>query len=456
MSILTTGWSRKGSFRGGVHPVGRKQLAADSPIDVIPTPSEVVIALMQHIGAACEAVVAPRTKVAIGQMIGKSGGFVSAPVHASIAGTTAAESAATLPNGQHVPVIPIKAGDQPITGQSIWDDIFGGEWPTKNLKPHDPAQIVQAVHDAGIVGQGGAAFPTHVKLTRNKARPIDVVLINGCECEPYLTADYRLMIQAPLPIVCGALLSAQAAGAQRVIVAIEDNKLMAVEIVRRAARGTDVEVVALPTKYPMGGERQTVRATLNRIVPTGGLPLDVGVVVLNVATAAAVARAVLRARPLTHRVVAVSGAGIAHPRNLLVPIGISYAALVDYCGGLRPQAARVVAGGPMMGFALGDLNSPVTKGTSGVTVLTEDDVRQPAETNCVRCGRCADVCPLRLVPTRIALACRQQDWEQAKRYYIDACMECGCCGYVCPAGIPLVQLIRMGKAQMPGSQATGN
>lgn len=451
MSTLITGWRRKDSFRGGVHPRGRKQLAADSPIDVIPTPSEVVLPLSQHIGAPCEAVVEPRTEVAIGQMLGKSGGFVSAPVHASIAGTTAAASVATLPNGRHVPAIPIKAGDQPITGQSIWDDIFGGDWPTKNLKPYGPAQIVEAVHDAGIVGQGGAAFPTHVKLTRNEARPVDVVLINGCECEPYLTGDYRLMIQAPGPIVCGALLSAQAAGAQRVVIAIEDNKPMAVEIVRRAARATDVEVVALPTMYPMGGEKQTVRAALNRIVPTGGLPLDVGVVVVNVGTAAAVARAVLRGKAFTHRVVTVSGDGIAHPRNLLVPIGISYAALIDYCGGLAANAARVVAGGPMMGFALGDLNSPVTKGTSGVTVLTDNDVRCPAETNCVRCGRCADVCPLRLVPTRIALACRHRDWDQAKRYYVDACMECGCCAYTCPAGIPLVQLMRMGKAQMPRS-----
>ncbi len=449
MSMLLARWRQKGSFRGGVHPAGCKQLTADSPIDIMPTPPEVAIPLIQHIGAPCEAVVERGTEVSIGQMLGKSGGFVSAPVHASIAGKTAATSVATLPNGRHVPVIPIKAGDQPITGQSIWDDVFGGEWPTKNLKPHDPEQIVEAVHDAGIVGQGGAAFPTHVKLTRNKDRPTDVVLINGCECEPYLTADYRLMIQAPSPIICGALLAAQAVGAERVIVAIEDNKPMAVETVRRSARGTDVEVVALPTKYPMGGEKQTVRAVLDRIVPTGGLPLDVGVVVLNVGTVAAVARAVLRRRPLTHRVVTVSGDGIAHPRNLLVPIGISYAALIDYCGGLKAGARRVVAGGPMMGFALGDLNSPVTKGTSGVTVLTESDVRQPVETTCVRCGRCADLCPLRLVPTRIALACRQQDWEQAKRYYISACMECGCCGYTCPAGIPLVQLIRTGKAQMP-------
>ena len=205
----------------------------------------------------------------------------------------------------------------------------------------------------------------------------------------------------------------------------------------------------MTTKYPMGGEKQTLIAALGRIVPTGGLPLDVGVVVINVGTLAAVARAVLRGKALTHRIVTVSGAGIAEAKNLLVPVGIAYGELIESCGGLRPQAARVVAGGPMMGFTLANLDTPVTKGTSGLTVLTHSDVRRAAETACVRCGRCVDVCPLNLMATKIALACRHEDWDLARRHHILACMECGCCGYVCPASIPLVQLIRAGKAKMP-------
>ena len=198
----------------------------------------------------------------------------------------------------------------------------------------------------------------------------------------------------------------------------------------------------------MGGERQTIPAVLKREVPTGGLPLDVGVVVINVGTAAAIARAVLRGKPLTHRVVSVSGAGIVQSKNLLVPVGITYSELIEFCGGLKADAEMVIAGGPMMGFALGELDTPVTKGTSGITVLTHKEVRKAAETPCVRCGRCVDVCPLHLVPTKMAMAARGGDWELARRYHLQVCCECGCCGYICPAGIPLVQLIRYGKVQL--------
>ena len=278
---------------------------------------------------------------------------------------------------------------------------------------------------------------------------MDTVLLNGSECEPYLTADYRVMVEAPQPIVTGALLAARAVGASSVIVGIEDNKPAAVEAMQRAADGTGVRVVAVKTKYPMGGEKQLIPAILGREVPTGGLPLDVGVVVMNVGTAAAVARAVVRGKSLTHRIVTVSGAGITTPKNLLVPVGISYGELIDYCGGLRPDADRIVVGGPMMGFTLGDVKAPVTKGTSGITVLTTDEVREQERRACVRCGRCVDVCPLNLVPTKIAMASRHGDWDVAGQYHMMACMECGCCAYICPSRIPLVQLIRMGKAQAP-------
>ncbi len=446
----TTEVPGKRSFARGVHPDDKKKFSAGVPVEVLPTPKSVLIPLSQHIGAPCKATVKPKAEVAVGDVVGDSEAFVSAPVHASVAGTTAAATVVTLPNGQHVGAIPITAAEaQSLSGQALWNDIYGGQWAMDSVDSFEPAQISQAVRAAGIVGMGGATFPTHVKFARNPEKPIDTLIINGCECEPYLSSDYRLMLESPQPIISGALLAGRAVGAERIIVAIEDNKLDAIETMLSAAYGTGVEVVGVHTRYPMGGERQLIVAVMAREVLTGGLPLDVGVVVVNVATAAAVARAVLRKKPLTHRIISVTGEGVVSPKNLLVPVGTSYAALIDYCGGMTDEASRVISGGPMMGFALGDLETPVTKGTSGVVVLTEAQTRKAEETACVRCGRCVDVCPLGLVPTRIALAVRKKDWELARRYYLTACCECGCCAYVCPAEIPLVQLIRAGKAGMP-------
>jgi electron transport complex protein RnfC len=242
------------------------------------------------------------------------------------------------------------------------------------------------------------------------------------------------------------LLAGRATGAEEIIIGIEDNKPRAIDVMREAAAGTGIKIAVTKTKYPQGSEKQLIMAVLKREVPLGGLPLDVGVAVSNVSTVAAIARAVLRGQPLTHRVVTVTGAGIAQPKNLLVPIGISLGELIDYCGGLTEDAARMVAGGPMMGFAFTNRDAPVTKGTSGLTVLTHDDVRKAEETACIRCGRCVDVCPMNLVPTKLALACRHQDLDLAQKYSIMACFECGSCAYICPASIPLVQLMRTGKA----------
>jgi electron transport complex protein RnfC len=432
-----------------VHPPDNKHFAAEAKIEVLPTPATVTIPLLQHTGAPCKNLTKPRQQVAWGEKIGESEAFVSAPVHASVAGTTKMATSTTLPNGRHVQAVPIQAGDEQPDVEQIRAEIFGGDWPKGGMDSFQPAQIADAARDAGLVGLGGAAFPTSVKLTTNPAKPIDTILVNGCECEPFLTADYRVMLEHPEPIVTGALLAARATGASQIVIAVEDNKPDAIESLGDAAGGTDVTVAALATQYPMGGEKQTIRACLAREVPTGGLPLDVGVVVINVGTAAALARAVLRGKPLTHRVITVSGAGAAGGKNILAPIGVTYGELIEFAGGLTSRAARVLAGGPMMGFALGELDAVVTKGTSGVTVLSEQDVARAEETRCVRCGRCVDVCPLGLVPSKIALAARQKQWDLARKYHMNACMECGCCAYVCPAAIPLVQLMRMGKAQMP-------
>ena len=442
-----------GTFAGGIHPPENKGLAADVPIEVLPTPAEVRIALLQHLGAPCEAAVKPRTAVQPGDVIGRSEAFVSAPVHASIAGVVQRESVATLPNGRHVTVIPIRAAEsQPLAGDSLWGDMFGGPWPREEMDRYEPEEIAEAARSAGLVGMGGAAFPTHVKLRRNAQKPIDTLLMNGCECEPFLTADYRLMLEAPAPLVAGTLLAQRATGADRVLVCIEDNKPRAIQSMRQAAAGTPIEVRVLKTKYPQGGERQLVRAATGRAVPGGGLPLDVGVVVMNIATAAALARAVFRGRPLTHRVVTVSGRGVRTPKNLLVPIGTAYGELIRFCGGATQETARVVAGGPMMGFTLDtadeaseSIPTPVTKGTSGITILRHADLQRAAETACIRCGRCVTACPMQLVPTRLAIAARARNREVLDRYHVSACVECGCCAYVCPASIPLVQLIRVGK-----------
>lgn len=437
------------TFPHGIHPPERKELAEGAAIEVVPTPAQVVVPLTQHIGAPCEALVKPRDEVEMGTLLAKAGGFVSAPVHAPIRGKVGRITVCTLPNGRHLQALLIKAEGPQIEGEALRAELFGGEWPVAALDSFAHETIQKAVQEAGLVGMGGAAFPTHVKLARNPKKPIDTLLVNGCECEPYLTSDYRLMVEAPGPVVAGALLAAQAAGARDLVIGVEDNKPEAVHALQRAAAGTRVRIAVMRTKYPQGGEKQLIKAFLGREVPTLGLPLDVGVVVVNVGTAAAIARAVLRGKPFTHRVITVTGAGVARPANLLAPIGISYGELIELAGGLTPEAARVVAGGPMMGFTISDLSTPVTKGTSGITVLTRRDVRKAEETSCVRCGRCVDACPLRLVPTKLAMAARHRDWALARKYHLQACMECGSCAYECPASIPLVQLMRMGKAMLP-------
>jgi electron transport complex protein RnfC len=446
MGLNIKGFGGGGTFPHGIHPPERKNFSADAAIEVMPAPDTVMLPLTQHLGAPSKLTAKPKSVVAVGDMIAEAGGFVSVPLHAPIAGKVMKTGVVTLPNGRHVPAVPIKAeGDQPDAA-SLYEDFFGGEWPTDGLDQYEAKTILDAIRNAGIVGKGGAAFPTHVKYTPNKDKPIDTVVINGCECEPYLTADYRLMKEAPGPIITGALILGRTANAKDIIIGVEDNKPQAVESLQKAAAGTGIKIAVLKTKYPQGSEKQLILALTGRKVPLGGLPLDVGVAVSNVGTTAAVARAVLRGKPVTHRVVSVTGGGIKNPKNLLVPLGISLGELIEYCGGLTAEAARMISGGPMMGFAFSDLSTPVTKGTSGITVLTHQDLIREAETHCVRCGRCVDACPMNLVPTKLALASRYKDIELAKRYNIMGCFECGSCAYTCPAQIPIVQLVRTGKA----------
>lgn len=439
--------ARQRTFSGGVHPDGCKDLAGDMAIEVLASPAEVRIALAQHIGAPCQSIVTPRAEVVPGDVVGQVDAFVSAPVHASIAGTVGRVATTALPNGRRASAVPIKAAaEQPLGGRDLFDDHFGGKWPLDTIASYKPEQITAASRKAGLVGLGGAAFPLHVKLARNPNRPIRWLLLNGCECEAYLTADYRVMVEAAEAIIAGALLAQRAADAEEVILCVEDNKPWAIEVLAKAAASTAVQVRSVRTKYPQGSEKHLILAVTGKRVPIGGLPLDVGAVVVNIATMTSLARAVMRGKPMTHRVVTVSGRGIRQPRNLLVPIGTSCRVLIDACGGLTDDAERVIAGGPMMGFTLPNIDVPVTKGTGGLTVLTRGEVDRAERTNCVRCGGCVDVCPMRLVPTRLALAGRQGSAEIAKRHHISACVECGCCAYACPSRLPLVQYIRIAKA----------
>ena len=449
MTASTTSPGHVGTFPHGVHPADQKQFAADAAIEVLPTPKKVTIPLVQHLGAPAEALVKTKQDVEMGEQIGKPAGFISAAVHASVSGKVGLGCSVTLPNGRRVRAVPITAAeDQPLVGEALLADVLGGNWPT-DVSQYDPKAIGDAAGEAGIVGLGGAAFPSHVKLMRNDKKPIDTLLVNGCECEPYLTADYRLMVEFHAAVVCGALLAARANGAERIVILIEDNKPLAVEAMRNAARGTNIEIGVAHTKYPQGGEKQAIYAVTGRAVPTGGLPLDVGVVVVNVGTVAAIARATVRGKALTHRVITVTGPGIERPANVLAPVGVTYGELIEHCGGLKPEAVRVLAGGPMMGFSLGELDAPVTKGTSGVTVLTAREVAKAEETTCIRCGRCVEACPINLVPSKLGVAARSEDWDLARKYHMAACIECGCCSFACPASIPLTQLIRMGKTKLP-------
>ncbi|OQY06045.1 MAG: electron transport complex subunit RsxC [Desulfobacteraceae bacterium 4572_123] len=452
MALTIDGFEGSGTFAHGVHPPENKMFSTEMAIEVVPQPSKVLLPLSQHVGAPCQSIVKPKQSVAFGEMVAKGGGFVSAALHAPIAGKIQRNVVTTLPQGRRVEAIAIKSDGEQLEGDELLEEIFGGKWPTKGLEKYDPQQISNAIHDAGIVGLGGAAFPTHVKLMSNDKADIDTFLINGCECEPFLTCDYRMMIEAAGPIITGALLGARAVGAKNIAICIEDNKPRAINVLQKAADGTGIKIAVLKTKYPQGSEKQLIMAVTKRAVPLGGLPMNVGVAVSNVGTIAAVARAVLRGKPLTHRAVSITGGGILNPKNLLVAVGTPIRELFDYCGGFRENAARVISGGPMMGFAFTNFDAPVTKGTSGITVLTREDVAKSEETSCVRCGRCVDGCPMNLVPTKIALASRNKDIDLAQQYNIMACFECGSCAYNCPAGIPLVQLIRTGKGLIMASK----
>lgn len=437
------------TFAGGVHPSEMKELSEDCPIQPGPKPKQLFVHLSQHLGAPCKAVVAKKDTVIQGQLLADSEAFVSAPIHSPIAGTVkdiALSSHPVLGRSMSVVIDANEETDITLPDMSAFTADF-------DETQYDPSHIITLVGKAGVVGMGGAGFPSKVKMSPNPQMPLDTLIINGCECEPYITCDYRMMIEWTNQILAGVKLIKRASKVDRVFIAIEDNKPKAIECFKKAVKEhkncEDIEVSVVKTKYPQGGEKQLIRSILKKDIPVGGIPPMIGVLVCNVATAAAVADAVVLEKPLTHRAVTVSGGGINNRGNFYCAIGTTVQELLDFCGGINEKAVRIIMGGPMMGFAIADLSTPITKTSGAITVLTKKEVGnakyQQRQTACIRCGRCVSVCPANLNPTKIAHCVKNDMIDAAKDYYMLSCIECGCCSYVCPANIELTGYIKTGK-----------
>ena len=431
------------TFKQGIHPPYKKELSRMQPFKKANKPEKVIIPLQQHIGAPCEPLVEKGDLVKCGQKIADSDSFISAPIHASISGEIVDIKDHVLPSGEKKPAIFIKAGEE----NSFESDL-------KIYQESDDLsaeKIKEIVKEAGITGMGGAMFPTHVKLSVPEDKKLDYFILNGAECEPYLTVDEQMMIQYPEEIISGMKLMMKAVNVENGIIAIEDNKPdaeAALDKILKENNESSIKIRVLETKYPQGGEKMLIKAILNREVPFRGLPLDVGVVVNNVLTARAVYQAVYHGKPLIERPLTITGAGVKNPCNIIAPIGTPVQDLIDLAGGFKKKPAKVIFGGPMMGNSQQDLLSPIIKGTSGVLVLTDDQVREEKTLPCINCARCVDSCPMYLMPTQLMKFIKEDMYDLAEDYMLENCIECGCCSYVCPSKISLVHYFKIGKAEL--------
>ena len=434
-------------IRGGVHPEDRKHLSAAQPIENLPLPPLLHIPLQQHIGAPAEPLVSRGQSVRKGQLLARSQGAISAPVHAPTSGRIVGIGGYPA---HHASGLSVRTITLQPDGYEEWDDACEGLPDPFTLEPE---QIAERVAQAGIVGMGGATFPSSVKLNLRKRYALHTLVINGAECEPYLTCDDRLMRERPADVRDGVLLMARALGVQKMLIAIENNKPEAQQAMREAAAMyPEITVVGLPTRYPMGSEKHLVQTLVGRETPARGLTADIGVVVHNVATAAAVNDALRHGRPLISRLVTVTGSAISQPRNLHVPIGTPLERLVEYCGGFSEEPARLISGGPMMGQPLPSLRVPVVKGSNGLLALTSQEVQSRSEMPCIRCASCVGACPCGLVPLSMAAHIRAGSLDASVDLGLLDCIACGSCSYVCPSHIPLVQYFNYAKGELAARQ----
>jgi Na+-translocating ferredoxin:NAD+ oxidoreductase subunit C len=427
---------------GGVHPNDMK-LSANVAIQLLPLPKAVTIPIIQHIGAPAKIVVQRGDNVKVGQILATQEGFVSSNIHSSVSGRVGIVEEVMDSSGFKHTAITIKVkGDD-------WEDIINRTDELKEEIKLSSKEIVSRIMEAGVVGMGGAAFPSHVKLTVPEGKHVDHLLINGVECEPYLTADHRLMVEKPREIIVGIKILMKAIGVKKAIIGIEDNKHDAIEVFQNLLKDEKgITVEALEVQYPQGGEKQLIQALLNREVPSGGLPADVGAIVHNVGTTYAVYEAIQKNKPLLERVVTVTGKSVKQPSNFLVRIGTPVIDLLIAAGGVPEDTGKIVSGGPMMGKAIADLDVPIAKGTSGILLIPKDEATRAEVYNCVHCGKCIEACPMGLEPYRLLLMSKKGNSVRAKEEHILDCIECGSCSFVCPSNRPILDYIRLGKTQI--------
>jgi len=436
--------SDKGSshifFKGGVHPKEGKKLSSGKDIQTAPLLDKYSVILQQHIGAPPKLIVEKGAEVKKGQLIADAGGFVSAPIHSPTSGTVSAISEIDGPMGAKMKAVEITSD-----GKDEWGSPLK---PIDNWKDTSPADLKQRVADAGVVGMGGAAFPTFVKLSPPDGKNIDVLILNGAECEPYLTADHRLMLENPESIIEGAAILAKILGVKTIFIGIEKNKPDAIQTLNKKTGKHDIEVKGLRVRYPQGAEKQLIYALTGRKVPAGGLPMDVGCVVQNVATAVAVKEAVTEGKPLIERITTVTGEPVVNPGNWRFRIGTPISKALELAGGVKFQPGKVILGGPMMGFAQKTLDVTLMKNASGVLLLSPEEITQYTSEPCIRCGKCVDTCPMGLLPGTLSSAAENEVFDMTEEYHVMDCMECGSCSYVCPAHRPLVQHFKRAKAEI--------
>lgn len=427
--------------RGGVHPPEHK-LSAGKKIEELPPPEVVVIPLSQHLGAPSKVLVKRGDQVITGQLIAQSAGFISTNIHASVSGKVLKVDKFLDSSGYRKMAVQIQVeGD-------VWDENIDRSDDLVRHTPLPADDIRKKIVDAGIVGLGGATFPSHVKLMVPQGRKADYLIINGVECEPFLTADHRLMMERSGELFSGIQVLMKGLGVEKAILGIENNKPDAIEWMTGVVEGSGVQVQGLQVKYPQGGEKQLVKALLNREVPSGGLPIDVGVVVFNVGTAYAVYQAVMKNRPLIDRIVTVTGKSVQNPSNFQVRIGTPVSYLIEKAGGLPDNTAKVINGGPMMGKALSSLDVPVVKGSSGILLVDNEEAVREEIKPCIRCSKCVTVCPMGLEPYLLMNLSEKGLYDRIEREKVMDCIECGSCSYTCPSSRPLLDYIRLGKTEV--------